>query len=329
MSTKVGVDSGKSKFDAAVMSADGKYRSKVFENKPAGFAAFVAWLDVHVPGGRSQAHVCMESTGSYHEALACFLVDANAAVSIVNPLRVKRFMESEGVRNKTDQGDAKALDRFALKNEPEHWEAPAPAVRVLQALVVRLDALLEMRQSECNRREVSHPSVQDSIETMLASLDEAIAEVRRQIVATIDDDPDLKRRRDLLQTIPGLGDRTIPQLLAYIGRPERFKSVKALIAYACLSPLIRQSGTSLERHKGTHPMGHHALRRALYFPAMVAGRHNPRVALFWARLKAQHKPGKVIVLACMHKLLAIVYGVLKSGLPFDAGVTPSHSHPSN
>ena len=324
MNTKVGVDGGKTKFDAAVMTSQGKYRTKVFDNNPAGFAAFAAWLDAHVPAGRSQAHVCMESTGSYHEALACFLFDAGIAVSVVNPLRVKRFMESEGVRNKTDRGDAKALARFAQKNEPERWEAPAPAVRTLQALVARLDALMEMRQAERNRQEVSHPSVQPSIEAMLGSIDEAIAEVRRQIAATIDDDPDLKRRNELLETIPGLGDRTIPQLLAYIGRPQRFKSVKALTAYACLSPLIRQSGTSLDRHKGTHPTGHHALRSALYFPAMVAGKHNPSVAAFWARLKAQHKPGKVIVVACMHKLLAIVYGVLKSGRPFDAQVALGH-----
>ena len=65
-------------------------------------------------------------------------------------------------------------------------------------------------------------------------------------------------------------------------------------------------------------MGHQELKRALYFPAMVAGRYNPLVASFWARLKAQNKPGKVIVVACMHKLLAIVYGVLRSGKPFDA-----------
>ena len=112
-------------------------------------------------------------------------------------------------------------------------------------------------------------------------------------------------------------------MLAYIGRPERFKSVKALIAYASLAPLIRQSGTSLNKHKGTHPQGNRELKSALYYPAMVAGKYNPLVAAFWQRLKAQNKPGKVIVVACMHKLLAIAYGVLKSGKPFN----PDHLKP--
>jgi len=72
-------------------------------------------------------------------------------------------------------------------------------------------------------------------------------------------------------------------------------------------------------------MGHQALKRAMYFPAMVAGRYNPVVAAFWNRLKAQGKPGKVIVVACMHKLLAIAYGVLRSRKPFDPAHFPSRA----
>ena len=64
-------------------------------------------------------------------------------------------------------------------------------------------------------------------------------------------------------------------------------------------------------------MGHQELKRVPYFPAVVAGRCNPLVARFWARLKAQNKPGKAIVVACTHKLLAIAYGMLRSGKPFD------------
>jgi transposase len=259
----------------------------------------------------------MEATGIYHEALACFLHDQGVVLSVINPLLAKRFAESNGTRNKTDAGDAKCLALFCRDKKPARWEAPSPGVRALQALVARLDALLSMRQAECNRLDAAHPSVVESVRRVIADLDEAIARVKAQISSTIDDDPDLKKRAGLLDSIPGLGDKTIPQLLAYIGRPERFKSVKALIAYASLTPFIRQSGSSLNKHRGTHPTGHQELKRVLYFPAMVAGKYNPLVATFWARLKAQNKPGKVIVVACMHKLLAIAYGVLRSGKPFD------------
>lgn len=315
MQTFAGIDVSKAKLDVALLLPTGKFKSKVFTNDLCGFEALLQWLQEHASD--ASVHLCMEATGIYHEALACFLNDRELLVSVVNPLLVKRFAEANRLRNKTDGGDAKCLAQFCKSHQPERWEAPSLAVRALQALVARLDTLQVMRQAECNRLDVAHNSVADSIQKMIADLDAAIAQVKAQIASTIDDDPDLKRRAALLQSIPGLGDKTIPQLLAYVGRPERFKTVKALVAYAALTPLIRQSGTSLDRHKGTHPMGHQELKRLLYFPAMVAGRYNPLVAALWARLKAQNKPGKVIVVACMHKLLAIIYGVLRSGKPFD------------
>lgn len=317
MRSSIGVDVSKRKFNAALLTEQGKYRGKVFDNDAKGFQAFRDWIKANAGG---QVQVCMEATGAYHEALATFLFDHQITVFVVNPLRVKRFVESEGLRNKSDTGDAKALARFALKNELEAWVAPSKGVRELQALVVRLESLQTMRQAELNRLEVAHPSIRESIEAVVAALDREIATVRTSIKKTIDDDPDLKQRKDLLDTIPGLGDATIPSLLAYIGRPERFKTVKALIAYAGLTPAVRQSGSSLDKRQGLHPAGHRDLRKALFYPAMAAGRFNPIVASFWQRLKAQNKPGKVVVVACMHKLLAIAYGVLKSRRPFDASL---------
>ncbi len=326
MSSVLGVDVSKAKLDVALLNDLGKYRCKVFANTGPGFAALHQWLHTHLPQGQAELHVCMEATGTYHEPLALYLHDQGVRLSVVNPMRVKRFIELEGSRNKTDQGDAKSLARFCRMTAPEPWQAPSPGVRALQALVARLDALQEMRQSEANRLSVAHTAVPASLQQVLATLDKAIADVKAQIRQTIDDDPDLRQRDELLQSIPGLGERTIPQLLAYIGSPQRFKNVKALIAYASLSPMIRQSGTALDRRRGTHPQGHRQLKRALYFPTMVAGRYNPIISAFWQRLKAQNKPGKVIVVACMHKLLAIIYGVLKSSTPFDsARFTPPSS----
>lgn len=318
MQTFLGVDVSKAKLDAALLLSNGKFKSKVFANDLKGFESLMTWLHSLVPEGLSTLHVCMESTSTYHEPLACSLHDQGLRVSVVNPWLVKRFAEVNRLRNKTDSADAKCLAQFCKVQAPEPWQAPSPGVRALQALVARLDALQSMHQAECNRRDVAHSAVLESVNRVITDLEQAIAQVKAQIARTIDDDPDLKRRAALLDTIPGLGEKSIAQLLAYIGRPERFKSVKALIAYASLTPLIRQSGKSLDSTRGTHPMGHRELKRALYFPAMVAGRHNPLVREFWNRLKAQGKPGKVIVVACMHKLLAISYGVLRSGQPFNA-----------
>ena len=140
MKSKLGVDVSKSKFDVALLLDGKKYRSKVFGNDPAGFRALLEWIRSNV-GEQGNVHVCMEATGVYHENLALFLHDQGISVSVVNPMLVKRFVESEGVRSKTDKADAKALARYADRTQPELWQAPSPAVRKMQALGARLETL--------------------------------------------------------------------------------------------------------------------------------------------------------------------------------------------
>ena len=56
-------------------------------------------------------------------------------------------------------------------------------------------------------------------------------------------------------------------------------------------------------------------------PAIVARRYNPVIKAFADRLKKAGKPNMVIIAAVMRKLLHIIYGVLKSGMPFDPSIS--------
>ena len=159
-------------------------------------------------------------------------------------------------------------------------------------------------------------AVQDSLQTVMTALQRQIDHVRAQIVQHIDNDPDLRGRRDLLDTIPGLGKATIPVLLSVLADPSRFGSAKQCAAYAGLTPSERQSG----KYRGQTRLsktGDPLLRKALYLPALVAWRHNPVLRPFCERLKARGMNGKAIVCAAMRKLLHIAFGVLKSNRPFD------------
>ena len=309
----IGIDIAKAKFDAAALR-HGKYKTKVFQNTPEGFRAFLAWLQAF-----PTPHVCLEATGRYGEGLALFLVDHGLAVSVVNPAQIHAFGQAELSRTKTDKSDAKRIARFCLSQRPLLWQPPPPAVRPLQALVRRLESLLEMRQMEKNRLDGADPTVRPSIEAVLATLDTEIAATQTRIREHIDHDPDLRQRRDLLDTIPGLGDATIPVLLAALGDVHRFENARSVAAFAGLSPKEHQSG-KWKGHTRLSKTGDALLRKALYLPAIVARRHNPLIRAFCERLKAQGKNGKLIVGAAMRKLLVLAYGVLKSGRPFD----PNH-----
>ncbi|WP_375333204.1 hypothetical protein [Candidatus Tisiphia endosymbiont of Psammoecus bipunctatus] len=52
-------------------------------------------------------------------------------------------------------------------------------------------------------------------------------------------------------------------------------------------------------------MGSAKLRKALYFPAIVAKNHNPIFKQFTQKLSSKGKPTKVIIVAIMRKLLHI------------------------
>jgi transposase len=217
----VGIDVAKAKLDVALKIPAGKWRNKVVANSQAGFAELRSWLAKH---GVNCAHVCMEATGIYWEAVAADLADHGFAVSVLNPAQIKAFAGAMGVRTKTDSVDAKVIAEFCANRAPDLWQPPSKSVRRLRALVGRRDALVDLRTQESNRLEVAATEeVRRSIEQVIAHLDEQIKQIERQIAKDIDDDPTLKQQRELLDTIPGVGDKTIAMFLSHYGGDLRFE----------------------------------------------------------------------------------------------------------
>lgn len=310
----LGIDVAKAKLDVALRLPDGKFRSKVVDNTPEGFAVLLAWLGKH---DVEDLHVCMEATGTYWEAVAESLADAGFTVSVVNPAQIKAFGTASLVRTKTDKVDARLIAAFCLAQHPEPWQAPSPAIRELRALVARRNALNAMRTQERNRLLVARDAVRAGIASHLDYLEQAIAEIEATIRQKIDGDPGLKDQRALLDSIPGLGDKTIPVLLSYYGGPPRFDKAKAAAAFAGLDPRHHESGSSVHGKPRLSKIGHGALRKALYMPAMVAITKTAWGRAFRDRLASSGKPPMVIIGAMMRKLVHVAYGVLKSGKPFD------------
>lgn len=311
--TVVGVDIAKLKFDVASLT-EGKYKHKVFANDETGYAAFIVWLTVLFP--TIKPLICMEATGSYNTPLADFLVNQGYPVSVVNPAKIKGFANSELSRAKTDKADAKLIARYAHTMKPPLWTPPPENIRTLQALVRRVEHLLEMIQMERNRLDTASVNIIDSITTVLATLEAELATTRQTINDHISNDPDLKQRHDLLITIPGIATATIAHLLIALSAHHGFLCAKQVVAFAGLAPAVRQSGQWSGK---THiaKSGDAALRKALYMPAMVACRYNPAIRAFCTRLKANGKNGKAIVCAAMRKLIHLSFAILKSGQPFD------------
>lgn len=308
----LGIDIAKRKFDCALLQGE-RFRTKVFVNDSDGIEACVQWLGRHAA---APVHACLEATGPYAQALAEALFDAGHTVSLINPARSRAFADSLGTRSKTDAVDARALARYGQALAPEPW-IPAPLhVRELQELVRRLDALIQMHTQEQNRLQVAHDAVRGSIETVLAHLHTQIEAIKRAIASHIDQHPDLKAQRDLLNSIPGIGETTSAWLIAELGA-GRFACARAAAAFVGLTPAHRISGSSVHGKPHISRRGSARLRKALYWPAITALRCNPVIQHFAQRLQARGKHKMAIIAAAMRKLIHIAFGVLKSGKPFD------------
>jgi len=317
----LGIDIAKQRVEVALL-VEGKVKNKSFKNAPDGFEALALWLRKL---GIQQVSACLEATGNYGEDLAIYLHEAGHTVSIVNPARIKGFAQSELTRTKTDKVDAGIIARFCLAMKPESWIPPSPEIRSLRALVRRADSLIDMRSQEKNRLGTAHESVTPLIKEHIDYLDKEIKKVRDQIADLIDRDPNLRQKKDLLASIPGIGMATIAALLADLDNLGKFTHVRQLVAFIGLAPRETLSGSSIKGKPRLCKTGNARLRKALYMPALVSIRYNPIMIAFYNRLKEKGKNGKVIVCAIMRKLVHVIFGILKSGKKYDPNYKPIYT----
>jgi transposase len=312
----LGIDIAKLKFNVCLLNTGGKLRHRVFANTAVGFHQLNAWL---IKQGTPHVHACMEATGAYGEALALHLHQASHHVSVINPAAVKAFAASRLSRTKTDKVDAELIARFCQAQEPPVWVPPAREVRELQALVRRLEALIEMRVAEQNRLEaiIAVEMVKSSVEEHIGYLEQQIKQTQAAIRRHINSHPGLRRRRELLDSIPGIAETTAATLLAEITDITQYRSARQVAAYAGLVPRERHSGSSVRGRTRLSKIGNARLRKTLYFPAITALRCSPFFQAWAEGLRQRGKCKMSVIGAAMRKLIHLAYGVLKTGQPFD------------
>lgn len=320
----LGIDVAKETLDIAL--SDGVHMShNQFSNTPKGHEQVELWLRKQTT---SNVPVCLEATGQYGDGVAEYLFAQGYPVSVVNPARIKHYANSKLRRNKTDKADAQLIAEYCLREKPAIWTPPPTSFKDLQALVRHLEDLQSTRQQESNRLQSGvHTSfVLDSLASMCDFIDDQINQTKKAIQDHINHHEELKRMQNLLVTIPGIGKLTAAKLLGEIRNIFDFQSARQLAAYAGLTPRNFLSGTSVHKKSRLSKTGNANLRKALYMPAIVAIKHNPIIHSFCARLsQTGHKPMEVVG-AAMRKLLHLVFGILKSGRPFDPNyLDPMHA----
>jgi len=315
--TFLGIDIAKDKFDICLLMGDSKLIGK-FDNKESGFHKLLSWLEKKKVDLTS-IWACMEATGKYGEDLAYFLSSKDIKVSIVNPASIHYFGESNLKRNKTDKIDAELIAKFCEIQQPDIWIPPTEAEREIKEIVRLIESLEAERQRHKNRLEsrlVSEAAI-EATNNLIRSLNEQIKVLEKRKNELAKKDEVLKQKIELLKSIPGIASKTAIRFTAEIPNIEGYDSAKELAAMFGITPSQKQSGSSVNSTK-ISKKGNRKLRKAFYMPAISAMQHNKFVREFIDRMRAKGKKGKELICAAMRKLIHIIYGVLKSGKPFDA-----------
>lgn len=314
----LGIDVGKADLFCHILGSS-EAISERFDNNPKGMKSLIQWLKKVTK--TKQWAACMEQTGHYGDTLALALHELQPNdVYLVNPQRIKAFGMQKLRRNKSDTADAKLIAHF-LKAELEElrpWQPKSAAERRVMELsrfaesltqdAARLKTMLESQSDKLIRS-----SLKRQIKTIAAE----VKSIRNEINDLIKQDEKLRAQSELVRTIPGIGEVASHMVLAELPDLEQFQDARQLAAWAGLTPRHFVSGTSGRSRTPITKIGSARLRRGLFMPAMNARVFNPLLREFAERLKANGKSPKQIIIAIMRKLLHQIYGILKSGEPYN------------
>lgn len=257
--------------------------------------------------------VILEASEGLELAAAQALQEQGFAVSIINPCQGRDFAKASGKLAKTDRIDASVLAHFGEAMQPAITVLSSTDAQALQDAVTRRRQLVEMLTAEKNRRAKMHAKMRQSIDAHLEWLEERIQELDSEIEQLSQSQAQWKSRLVLLKSVPGIGSVIATTLVAAL--PELGQvSDKRISALVGVAPFNRDSG----RYRGSRTIwgGRASVRAVLYMGTLVAVQHNPILSAFYARLLRQGKAKKVVLIACMHKLLRILNAIVRDCQPW-------------
>lgn len=312
----VGIDVSKKTLDIALFKA-ARFLTRKSGNDRQGFEELLVWMQTHASG---ELHVCLEPTGTYHDALVTFLLERGITVSLVPPSRIAAFRRSEGMRHKTDQQDAILLATFCLQKRPAAFVPVPEDLAELRAWLNRLDQLVLMQQQERNHLENGRLplGMRHQIQEHCTLLHGWREQLLEQIRTWIKEHESMQQAVTLLQSLKGVGELSAWYLLSVIGTDaSRFSSTYPLTVYVGLDVLKHESGTSVKGVGHISKQGSPRIRRVLGMCAIVAKRWDQDMKQLAQELTGRGKKSRQVRVAIMRKLLCLAYGVLKSQQPYD------------
>ena len=305
-----GIDISKDVFDVT-NSKECYYQ---FENNHKGFRKFLKLLD-------NTSHCVMEATGYYHYQLAYYLQENQIKVSVENPLSVKRFIQMKLSKIKTDKSDSKLICQYAEKVDLKLWKGHSKhqieCLQITRLLSVYTKQSTMIKNKIHGESVLRNPSlfVVRSLKRSLKSIKKEMDTLENKLLKLV-----RETHQDLLtriETIHGIGRKTAIMLVVITDGFERFNSASELCSYSGLTPMIRQSGSSVKGRPRISKIGNKKLRNLLFMCSFNACKYNKACKELYERIVAKGKSKKLALIAVCNKLLKQSFAIAKSGLIYD------------
>jgi len=311
MKVSIGIDVSMDTLDVAIY--DGKsFKVGRYENSEAGFVAIEKEL---IRYNSSDTLISMEATGIYHLKTAVYFNERDYAVSVINPLIIKRYAEMKMLRAKTDSVDARTIAEYGYNERPCYFiRKEGQKERIIQ-LLRQIDALHRM-QSENRNRLHALEKVPDADETALSIYREIAIILKakeRRAEQKIDEilnesyGDDYKR----LIEIPGVGKRLSSLIIGFFGRFENFDNAKQVSSFIGLNPSPRQSGVSLNGRGIISKKGNRYMRKIFYMASLSASKYNEACRELYERLIMKGKNKRIALVAVANKLARQIFAIMK------------------
>ena len=257
--------------------------------------------------------IVMEATGGLEMRLAGELAAKTLPVAIINPRQARDFAKATGQLAKTDLVDAAILAAFARAIRPTVRQIKDADTRDLDDLVTRRRQLVDMRVQETLRMGTASKVQKKSLAAHITWLDKRITDLDDDLTRRLRASDIWKTKDDLLRGIPGVGAVTSLTMLAKcpeLGQLNR----REIAALTGVAPLAKDSG----KYRGKRFVwgGRADVRAVLYMATVSAIRFNSAIKAVAERLKQAGKPTKVVIVACMRKLLTIMNAIIKNNVPW-------------
>lgn len=323
----IGIDISKLTFTACLCSlyVDQKCElSEVrhFSNDKKGFNQLTKWVDKK----RSKdlkINYAMEATGVYYESLAYHLIKIGKQVSVLLPNKVLHYGKSLNVKTKTDENDAKVIAMMACERKLKSWTPPLAIYKKLRSICRLYQTVQEDKTQATNRLkqlQCSYKPLKEAVsfhKSTIKRLDKELKKVEKLMEQALRSDDKLWSKVENLLTIKGIGLKTIAIIIGETQGFALIKNQRQLSSYCGYDVVRRESGTSIKAKTKISKKGNSQVRSALYFPAMVASRHNTKLKAVYKRLLANKKEKKVALVALQRRLLVLMYALWKTDQPYN------------